>query len=262
MKKSSAPRKSADITDAAVRARTGKTWAEWFAVLDRVGAARMSHKAIAAYLHESQGCSAWWSQMVTVGYERERGLRVRHQTATGFVAHASRTLPVALPALFAAWESEEARGRWLPAPGFAVRTAKPNKSLRGTWGGGRTSLEVLFYAKGEGKSQVTVQHGKLKSAKEVQRLKAYWTAALDRLRERLTADGSAPAGPARPAVAAPDELSRALASSPRARAAFAALPPSHRREYVRYVETAKRPQTRARRADLAVQRLLAGKAPR
>ena len=35
----------------------------------------MSHKEIAEYLNEKRGVPGWWSQMVTVTYEQERGLR-------------------------------------------------------------------------------------------------------------------------------------------------------------------------------------------
>ena len=38
------------MSDAAVQAKTGKTWPEWFAVLDKAGAAKMTHKEIAAHL--------------------------------------------------------------------------------------------------------------------------------------------------------------------------------------------------------------------
>ncbi len=54
----------------------------------------------------------------------------------------------------------------------------------------------------------------------------------------------------------PDELARALADRPAAAAAYAALPPSHQREYCDYVSQAKRPETRARRADKATDMLL------
>ena len=75
----------AGISADAVRAKTGKGWAEWFAVLDQAGAAKWPHKEIASFLHE-QECGDWWSQMVAVGYEQARGLRVKHQTADGFTA--------------------------------------------------------------------------------------------------------------------------------------------------------------------------------
>jgi hypothetical protein len=44
-----------------------------------------------------------------------------------------------------------------------------------------------------------------------------------------------------------EELSRALARSKRALAAFEALPPSHQRRWLEFIADAKRPETRARR---------------
>jgi uncharacterized protein YdeI (YjbR/CyaY-like superfamily) len=58
-------------------------------------------------------------------------------------------------------------------------------------------------------------------------------------------------------AALPAELRAALDGAPDARARFEALPPSHRREYVRWIEEAKKPQTRARRAGETVARLRA-----
>lgn len=48
-------------------------------------------------------------------------------------------------------------------------------------------------------------------------------------------------------IAVPPELRRALSRAPSAKAAFDALPPSHRREHCAYVAEAKRSETRARR---------------
>ena len=50
------------MSDAAVQAKTGKTWKEWFAILDRAGARKMAHKEIAAYLYRELQVPAWWSQ--------------------------------------------------------------------------------------------------------------------------------------------------------------------------------------------------------
>lgn len=63
------------LGDASVKARTGKRWKEWLAVLDRAGARRMKHLEIARYLASERGLGPWWSQMVTVGIERTRGMR-------------------------------------------------------------------------------------------------------------------------------------------------------------------------------------------
>lgn len=56
-------------------------------------------------------------------------------------------------------------------------------------------------------------------------------------------------------VELPDDFAAALAARPGARAAFEALPPSHRREHVRAIDEAKRPETRLRRIEAAVAKL-------
>lgn len=56
----------------------------------------------------------------------------------------------------------------------------------------------------------------------------------------------------------PGELKKALAQRPAALAAFEKLPPSHKAEYVRWINEAKTPDMRARRAGQAVARLTGG----
>jgi len=69
-----------------------------------------------------------------------------------------------------------------------------------------------------------------------------------------------PAAPRpRKEVAVPADLKAALARSKKARAAFDAFPPSHRREYVEWIEEAKREETRARRLAQAVAWMAEGK---
>ena len=59
-------------------------------------------------------------------------------------------------------------------------------------------------------------------------------------------------------VTVPSDLRAALAESPEAKAAFAAMSFTHRREYVEWVEEAKRPETRSRRIATTVERVRAG----
>src|SRR5688572_7904553 len=128
-----ATRKTAGIGDEAVHAKTGKHWREWFALLDKAGGRTMSHAQIAAHLHDELGCSGWWSQMVAVGYEQERGLRDKHQRPDGYQISGSKTVGVALSDLYKAWSDKRTRKRWLADPEFTLRTAAENKSLRITW---------------------------------------------------------------------------------------------------------------------------------
>jgi hypothetical protein len=187
----------AGIGDEAVAAKTGRGWNDWFALLDKAGAAKWPHKDIAAYLHDIQYCPNWWSQMITVGYEQARGLRVKHQVADGFSASASKTISVPPLALFAAWANPKRRAKWLPdGDTIIVRKATPAKSIRITWTDG-SNVDVGFFAKGESKAQVAVEQCKLKSLRDVARVKAYWAKTLENLKELLESADSA-AGPKSP----------------------------------------------------------------
>jgi len=184
----SAPRASwpelAGQSDETMRKSTGRDWAEWVEVLDAIGATELTHTEIARYVRDELGIDAWWAQGVTVGYERIRGLRAKHQRRGGdFEASKSRTFSVPVAALFAAFADERGWARWLGAEA-AVRTAKANKTMRLTWPDA-TSVEVSFTEKGPSKCAVTVTHKKLASAEAVAAAKAEWEGRLDRLAELL-----------------------------------------------------------------------------
>jgi uncharacterized protein YdeI (YjbR/CyaY-like superfamily) len=63
----------------------------------------------------------------------------------------------------------------------------------------------------------------------------------------------------RPPVKVPADLEKALKNDARARAAFEAFSPSHRREYVEWIEEAKRPETRGKRVATAIEWMAEGK---
>ena len=171
--------------DDAVKSKTGKDWKEWFAILDRAGAAKMTHPEIANYLHTKHSVPPWWTQMVTVTYEQQRGLRDKHQRPDGYQISVSRTIASPISKLYKSVAVEKNRSAWLDVKGLVVRKATPNKTMRVTWSDGKQGLEFYFYPKGESKSQIVVQHSKIADAKTAAKMKTYWSAALDRLRQSL-----------------------------------------------------------------------------
>jgi len=175
------------IGSAAVAAKTGKGWQDWFAILDRSKASTWPHKQIATFLYDEHAVPGWWCQMITVGYEQARGLRVKHQKADGFAASASKTIGAPLEKLFDAWSKESARKSWLGGAAVAIRKSTPFKSLRMTWDDG-SSVSVNFYKKGPDKSQVAIDHEKLRAAADVARMKRVWGAALNKLKTKLEAN--------------------------------------------------------------------------
>src|SRR6266571_818145 len=74
--------KVAGMSDAAVQKATGRSWRAWVKLLDEAGATSKPHRDI-VHSVSSLGVADWWSQMVTVGYERVRGLRERGQRRGG-----------------------------------------------------------------------------------------------------------------------------------------------------------------------------------
>lgn len=176
----------AGMSDAAIKAKTGCTWEKWVYVLDRKKAYEWSHKEIAEYVYATYKVPGWWGQTVTVGYERIKGLRQKGQRREGsWEGSKSRTFPVPVSRLYAAWKDARQRRKWLPEARLVIRTAQPDRSLRITWPDG-TSVECWFTAKGPAKSAVQVQHTRLASKADAEARKAYWAERLDALGEVLS----------------------------------------------------------------------------
>lgn len=175
----------AGMSDAAVKAKTGCNWERWVWALDRAKADSWPHREIAKYIREKYKTSSWWSQTVTVGYERIKGLRAIGQRRDGgFEANKSRTFEVPLPRLYRAFSDKRARARWLKGVDLAVRSATRDRSLRITWPDG-TLVQAMFYPKGAGRSQVQIQHGRLPDRPAADGLKRFWDQRLDVLGEVL-----------------------------------------------------------------------------
>lgn len=85
-------------------------------------------------------------------------------------------------------------------------------------------------------------------------LKTIGVAAGDQVEIELTEEAE-PEPAVVPEPTEPSELTLALAAEPAARSAFDALPPGHRREYLRWISEAKRSETRVERATKTVRRV-------
>lgn len=192
------------ISDEAVRKRTGKSWSQWFGILDRWGAAKKGHRKAARYLGDRHGLEPWWAQAVTVRYERDRAGRPLHQRASGayeitvsrVIAAPTRRVfeclvePTDLSKWFARGSSVEARvgGLYRNRDGdrgefLAIR--KP-KLLRFTWENPRhapgTVVEIALAARGRGKVTAALTHRRLRTQRDAAKMKEAWNWAMDSLR--------------------------------------------------------------------------------
>jgi len=173
--------KLAGMSDASIKAKTGCTWERWTNALDYAGAQEWPHRQIAEYVREKFKVGDWWSQTVTVGYERIKGLRQIGQRRDGsFEAAKSKTFAVPVARLYRSWSVAKLRAKWLPED-LTIRSATPQKYMRITWDDGSAVL-LGFTKKGAAKSAVAVQHTKLGDRAAVTKMKAFW-------QERLAALG-------------------------------------------------------------------------
>jgi hypothetical protein len=175
----------AGMSDAAIKKATGCDWDKWVFCLDYVGAQDWSHRAIADHVHTAYKVKDWWTQMVTVGYERIKGLRAIGQRRDGgFEANKSKTLNASAAAVFRAFAHARVRKHWLPGVTVTVKKATPNRSVRMLWNDG-TPVEVWIVPKGAKKTAAQVQHRKLASKEDADARKKYWDERLGALAEVL-----------------------------------------------------------------------------
>jgi len=172
MKPMSKAQKSPGMTDAAVKAKTGRSWTGWRTALDKLGAKTMDHADIVKLIAAKYKLTWWWAQGVTVGYERLIRKRALYQKSDGFAAGVSKTCAASAKTLFKIFDDPKIR-RALLGTDIVFSTRLPAKRLRFAWPkGGRVVID--FYPKPNGKTQVVVQHEKLAKASQVVRLKTFW----------------------------------------------------------------------------------------
>jgi uncharacterized protein YndB with AHSA1/START domain len=193
-------------TDEAAEAATGKTFEEWFRVLDERGGPAQGRRAINDYLYTECKVDAWWCPTINIRYEAARGVTEKDGRPKGYTICATKTVAAPVEQVYAAWASGKALSRWFGegteaevADGGRYRCAdgdqgvfkrvRPNKDLRLTWENPAVTpgsiVDVAFQDKGKGKTGVVVTHDRIQTRAEADGLRAGWGEALDRLKALL-----------------------------------------------------------------------------
>jgi hypothetical protein len=144
------------------------------------------HPEIVRWLSTEHGVPDWYTQAITVTYERARGLRVVGQRADGsFVASATKTIAVPIERLFDAFQDQGLRDRWLPGAELRLRAATAPRTARYDWEDGESRVVVAFVEVSDAKSQVALEHERLHDADTVGEMKTWWRARLAELKTQL-----------------------------------------------------------------------------
>jgi hypothetical protein len=191
------------ISDASSVKKTGHDLAHWYAVLDKFGAVEKGHTAAARHLNQVHGVDGWYSQGITVSYERARGVRGVNQRVDGaWEVSVSKTVIASAPQLVKAFANVGKRKLWIGEadPGLAAAMAKghADKTSKGwvvredglarfryKWDG--TIVQLYAYPKPGGKLALTVQHTRLANADAVEQSRRQWKTALGLLADYFTA---------------------------------------------------------------------------
>ena len=168
-----------EISDQTVIEKTGRSWNQWCDYID-AHVNSMVHAEIAAYLFENTELNQWWSQGITVGYERVTGLRQVGQLPDGtFTANKSKTLPINADLLRKMLVDDTDRDDLFA--GDVPLLSKPTaKALRLQMKQGVAIVSVTD--KGD-RCTVSVQHTKLPAATDIAEAKHYWSEWFDAVTE-------------------------------------------------------------------------------
>ncbi len=170
------------VSEEAIVKGTGRGWDDWFRTLDAWDATSHTHTEIARYVNGEHGIDGWWSQSVTVGYERARGMRAPNQRPEGFEVSVSKTVDMPSIDAWRAFVEPKRRTAWLDL-GLRMRTGTRTmgRAARFDVPSEGTRVNVLFDPKGDDRAVVTVTHVKLADAADVASHRTAWRERLARL---------------------------------------------------------------------------------
>ncbi|HYI21185.1 MAG TPA: hypothetical protein VEX62_00985 [Candidatus Limnocylindrales bacterium] len=180
------------VADEPLHGPTSRSWSEWVRLLDESGAAEKPHTEIAHWLSAEHGVPGWWTQDITVRYEKHIGRRVTLQRGKTFSATGSRTVGVPVASALAAWLDDDIRASWLRDVTLRLRSARTASSVRYKTArfdvnDGEGRVVVSFDPKGDAKTSIAIEHEKLPDAQSAARWKTSWRSHLGALKELLEA---------------------------------------------------------------------------
>jgi uncharacterized protein YndB with AHSA1/START domain len=193
--------------DETVIAKTGRSWDEWFVLLDEFDCKTQGHRTTARWLKEEHRLGSWWAQAVTVQYELNRGIREPGQRYGGkFAINLTRTISAPLEKTWSAWADAAELCKWFTSDakqdfreGGAYSNGDsdrgtftriiPNARIQFTWENEKHcpgSMVILeFFQRGPEKTTLAITHDSLPSKKGADDMKDGWSWALDCLKSYL-----------------------------------------------------------------------------
>ena len=198
--------RAADLSDKAVKAKTGKTLAQWYAYLEFRGGIDKGRREHVTHLYSEANLDEWWSVTVVVEYEKHKHQVEKDGMPKGYSICSTKTVAAPVAKVFESFGNPKSLDAWLGPKSKATfkdggsfengagdkgtfERIRPNKDIRLIWNNEKlapgTKVEVLFADKGKGKTGITLNHTRIASRHDADQLRAGWSAAFDKLKEFL-----------------------------------------------------------------------------
>lgn len=193
------------LDDASAKADTGRTLAEWFALLDAFGGPGKDRREIGNHLYDVHKLDPWWIATLNIEYEAAHGLREKDGRAKGYTICATKSIKATPQRCFDAFAGAPALDRWLggghaldfkdggslrndDGNAATIRKINAGKAVKLLWtqtdAACDTPVEVKFQPSGA-KTTVIVTHDRLQTRADADGLRRAWGEALERLKAML-----------------------------------------------------------------------------
>lgn len=191
------------VTDVACKAATGRSFADWYALIDGAGLATNRRDAIQLVYNETgRGKDVWWPTTIWVEFERARGIVKKDGRAEGYNICCTKGFKLAPADLFPHFATQEALGAWVTGwtgevteggrfrcgdASGTVGRIRANKDIRLDWQGpgfSPTEIEIQFTVLGD-KTTINIFHKRIATRAEADGLRRAWGVALDHLKRRV-----------------------------------------------------------------------------
>ena len=194
------------LDEAGVKAKTGKTLKQWFALLEGRDDVKKGRRECVQVLYGEHELDEWWAVTVSIEYERAKNLVEKDGKPRGYSICSTKTIAAPLERVFQSFGEAQLLSHWLGPQAKASLTdgggfetadgdrgtftrVRANKDLRIAWEHGSlapgTQVEVLFADKGKGKTGITLNHTRIQDRATADQVRVAWGAAFERLKALL-----------------------------------------------------------------------------
>jgi uncharacterized protein YndB with AHSA1/START domain len=189
------------LDDATCKAETGKTFSEWFEVLDSVDGIKIGRRESCVKMG-IWSTQPWWATTIYVAYEKHKGVVKKDGMAEGYTICVTKNINAPVEKTYATWadpakfaeifgdsakQSLEEGGTLTCDAGVKATftRVRPNKDLRFTWEhpGCTAPLTVdLQFQDNKGKTLMNAMTSRIQTREETDGLRDAWTAVLNKLK--------------------------------------------------------------------------------